>query len=71
MWKDSTKLCKAEKDGYLSGDLPTNDADQACNLINGFASGPSWLGIVKEKYISVYKGTENCYAKIKRFFKNV
>lgn len=56
MWKDSTKLCKAEKDGYLSGDLPTNDADQACNLINGFASGPSWLGIVKEKYISVYKG---------------
>lgn len=56
IWKESTQLCKAEKDAYLSGDLPTNDAKQACNLINGFASGPSWLGIAKEKYISVHRG---------------
>lgn len=56
IWKESTQLCKAEKDAYLSGDLPTNDANHACSLINGFASGPSWLGIVKERYISVQRG---------------
>lgn len=52
----SSEFCKTQANAYLFGDVPTFDAREACKFIGGNATGPTWLGIAKEKYISMDGG---------------
>lgn len=55
-WNMSSKFCKTHGKAYLSGDVPTTDVHKACEFIERKATGPTWLGIAKEKYISMDGG---------------
>lgn len=55
-WNMSSEFCKTQANAYLFGDVPTFDAREACKFIGGNATGPTWLGIAKEKYISMDGG---------------
>lgn len=55
-WAASSSYCKNKKHAYLFGKLPITNIQEACKLLNGGATGPTWLGIAKEKYISMDGG---------------
>lgn len=51
-WQSSSVACKSKHDSYLLGNVDLTKPKQTCNLIQGQPTGPSWLGIAKELYIS-------------------
>lgn len=58
-WQISSELCKSNHQAYLYGDINLTDVNSACQHIEGQVTGPAWLGIAKEKYISFYEGNFN------------
>lgn len=56
-WSMSSSVCKSTQMSYLFGDVNLTDVSDACNQIQGEVTGPSWLGVAKEIYISVDRGT--------------
>lgn len=55
-WQSSSAECKSKLNFYLLGDVDLTDPEQACTLIQGEPTGPSWPGIVRELYISTDEG---------------
>lgn len=55
-WEFSSSFCKTEKHAYLFGTMPSTNIQEACKLLKGNATGPTWLGVAKEKYISMDGG---------------
>lgn len=58
-WQISSELCKSNHHAYLYGDVNLTDVTSACQRIEGQVTGPAWLGIAKEKYISFHEGNFN------------
>lgn len=54
-WQISSELCKSNHHAYLYGDVNLTDVISACQRIEGQVTGPAWLGIAKEKYISFHE----------------
>lgn len=56
VWQSSSAECKSEHNSYLFGDIDLTDPSKACKSIQGMVPSPSWIGIAKEKYISIDGG---------------
>lgn len=55
-WQSSLSECKLKHNSYPLGDVDLTHPAQACDLIHKQPTGPSWIGIAKELYISYVGG---------------
>lgn len=62
-WKTALDYCKSEN-SILLGNVNLQKVDEACNVINETVTGPSWLGIAKEIYISIDRGIIFCQTEL-------
>ena len=56
-WRQSLDDCKNDYNSYLTGNISLSDAEQACEDAKQNDFTPRWVGVVKDIYMDMDKGT--------------
>ncbi|MES1922678.1 hypothetical protein MHBO_004200 [Bonamia ostreae] len=67
-WRESMEHCEMYFDSYLFGDLPLGSRKKMCKTIGVELSGPTWIGIATQIYISADQGNISCIRLSYKYF---
>lgn len=59
-WRVSMGRCTMNFKSYLFGDLPRGNESVMCEAIGVKLTGPTWIGIATQIYISAGQGNISC-----------